>query len=77
MDIFLGKVFVRHKELIKNQYAMMKEVNGNFNEDICTVQINFVENILSSNIKEILSAYMSTKNSDALHPLVYHYTLNV
>ena len=54
--MLLGKVFVIHKDLIKNQYAMMQEVNGNLNEDICSVQINFVENILSSNIKEIQSA---------------------
>ena len=55
-NILLGKVFVIHKDLTKNQYVMMQEVNGNLNEDICSVQINFVENILSNNIKEIQSA---------------------
>ena len=54
--MLLGKVFVIHKDLIKNQYAMMQVVNGNLNEDICSAQIYFLENILSSNIKEIQSA---------------------
>ena len=53
--MLLGKVFVIHKDLIKNQCAMIQEVNGNLNEDICSAQIYFVENILSSNIKEIQS----------------------
>ena len=56
--MLLGKEFVIHKDLIKNQYTIMQEVNGNgnLNEDICSVQIMFLENILSSNIKEIQSA---------------------
>ena len=28
------KIFVRHKELIKNQYAVIQEVSCNLNEDI-------------------------------------------
>ena len=53
--MFHGKVFVRYKELIKNQYAMMHEIIDNLIEDICTVQINFVQK-KSNNTKEILSA---------------------
>ena len=34
--------------------AMVQEVKGNLNEEmLCTVQINFAENIVSSNINEI------------------------
>ena len=54
--MLLGKVFVIHKDLTKNQYTIIQVVNGNLSEDICSAQIYFVENILSSNIKEVQSA---------------------
>ena len=64
-DMFFKEypVFVRHKELAKNQHTMIQEVNGNLIKDICTVNIYFIENIVSNNIKEILSAYFNKKNS--------------
>ena len=33
-NMLLGKEFVRHKELIKNQYVVIQVVNGNLNEDM-------------------------------------------
>ena len=70
-------VFVRHKELAKNQYTMIQEVNGSLIKDIYTVNIYFIENIMCTNIKEIFSAYFNKTNSVTLHPLVEHYTVNV
>ena len=65
-NIFLRKVFetmdyqyaviLEVNGLTQNQYAVILEVNGNLNENVCTVQMNFVENILRINIKEIQSA---------------------
>ena len=45
------------KEMFSNEF-----ISCNLNEDNCTVQMNFVENILSSNIKEIQSSYVSTQH---------------
>ena len=49
-------IFVRKKELIKNRW--FKRFEGNLNEDICTMQISLAENIVSSKVKEIQSAYV-------------------
>ena len=47
---------VRTRDIMEKGPSHIQVVNGNLNEDICSAQIYFVENILSSNIKEIQSA---------------------
>ena len=41
-----------HNALTKTQYVVIPEVNGNLNEDVCTEQMNFVENILRITLKK-------------------------
>ena len=48
-----SKEYIPWKSICQTKRTyVMQEVNSNLNEDICTAQLIFVENILSSNIKE-------------------------
>ena len=69
-------VFVKHKEFVTNQYAMVHEIKDNLNEETCTVQMDFAENFVSTYGEEIQSAYYN-KNSVTLHPIVVPYKRNV
>ena len=49
--------FVRHTELVKNQYSMVQQLKGNINEQTCTVQMDFAENF----VYKKFSQHISTK----------------
>ena len=49
-------VFVKHKDLVRNQYAVVQEIKGNLNVQPCTVQMDFAENCVMKS-----SLFTSTK----------------
>ena len=63
-------VFVRYKEQVKNQYAVVQAVKGKL---LCKW---IKQNLLSSHHEEIQATYFY-KNSVTLHPLVVYYKKNV
>ena len=69
-------VFVKHKELVTNQHAMVHEIKGTLNEDTCTVQMDFAKHFVSTHGEEIQPAYFD-ENSVTLYPIVVHYKRNV
>ena len=67
---------VKHKALVINQYAMVREIKDNLNEETCTVQMDLAENFISTHGEEIQSAYIN-KTSVTMHPIVVLYKRNV
>ena len=52
-------VFVKYKELVTNQYAMVHEIKA-LNEETCTVQMDFADNSFQPMVKKS-SPLTSTK----------------
>ena len=69
-------VFVKHKYLVTNQYAMTHGIKDNLYEETCTVQMDFAEHFASTHCEEFQSAYFN-KKSVILHPIVVLYKRNV
>ena len=69
-------VFVKHKALVTNQYAMVHGIKDNLNEETCTVQMDFADNFVSTHGEEIQSVYFN-ENSVTLHSVVVLYKRNI
>ena len=69
-------IFVKHKDRVTNQYAVVHDIKGNLSEEMCTVQKEFAETFVSIHGEEIQSVYFN-KRSVTLHPIVVYYERSV